>query len=92
MGLPSPPPPKMDHKTKSDKSESMNITISTHNVNGFARSKNFLHSLCSQTPNAIRAIQEHWLRPSYKKQSGVNQLRHVHPDFDGYGTSAMKQI
>ena len=28
---------------------------------------------------------------SGKKQSGVNQLRHLHPDFDGFGTSAMKK-
>ena len=67
------------------------ITVSTHNVNGYSRSKNFLHSLCSQTPDSIRAIQEHWLRPSYKKQCGVNQLRHLHPDFDGFGTSAMNK-
>ena len=64
-------------------------TLSTHNVNGFTRSKKFLHSLCVNYPNSIRAIQEHWLRPPYKKQSGVNQLRLVHDEFDGYGTSAM---
>ena len=67
------------------------ITISTHNINGYSRSKEFLHSLCGDEPNAIRAIQEHWLRPPYKKQFGVNQLRSVHPDFDGFGTSAMKK-
>ena len=73
-----------------DQPEKTNITISSHNVNGYSRSKEFLHSLCSQAPNAIRAIQEHWLRPPYKKQHGVNQLRNLHPDFDGFGTSAMK--
>ena len=31
------------------------------------------------------------MRPPYKKQFGVNQLRSVHPDFDGFGTSAMKK-
>ena len=46
--------------------------------------------MCNENPNAIRAIQEHWLAPPYKKQCGVNQLRCLHPDFDGYGTSAMK--
>ena len=66
------------------------ITISSHNVNGFKRSKEFLHSLCSSAPNAIRGLQEHWLRPPYKRQHGVNQLRSLHPDFDGFGTSAMK--
>ena len=47
--------------------------------------------MCEKTPNAIRALQEHWLRPPYKKQAGVNQFRCLHPDFDGYGTSAMKK-
>ena len=67
------------------------ITISTHNVNGFSRSKDFLRYQCSDGPNSIRAMQEHWLRPPYKKQYGVNQLRCLHPDFDGYGTSAMEK-
>ena len=67
------------------------ITFSTHNVNGFNRSKDFLLSQCSDAPDSIRAIQEHWLRPPYKKQSGVNQLRCLHPNFDGYGTSAMEK-
>ena len=66
------------------------ITISTHNVNGYKGSKEFLHSLCESEPNSIRGIQEHWLRPPYKKQFGVNQLRCLHPNFDGFGTSAMK--
>ena len=65
------------------------ITIRSHNVNGFKRSKDFIFSQCDQNPNMIMGIQEHWLRPPYKKQFGVNQLRCVHPNFDGYGTSAM---
>ena len=67
------------------------ITISTHNVNGYARSKEFLHSLCQRSPNSIRGLQEHWLRPPYKQIFGVNQLQCLHPDFDGFGTSAMKK-
>ena len=47
--------------------------------------------MCNENPNAIRAIQEHWLAPPYKKLCGVNQLRCLHPDFDGFGTSAMKK-
>ena len=74
-----------------DQSNEINLTISTQNVNGFTRNKDFLHSLCDQNPFAIRAIQEHWLRPPYKKHSGVNQIRSLHPDFDGFGTSAMKR-
>ena len=69
--------------------EQSKITISSHNVNGFNRSKGFLRAQCSDAPDSIRAIQEHWLRPSFKKQAGVNQLRCLHPDFDGYGSSAM---
>ena len=65
------------------------ITISTHNVNGIKRGKDFLTTKCESNPNSIMAIQEHWLRPPYKKQYGVNQLRCLHSNFDGYGTSAM---
>jgi hypothetical protein len=72
-------------------SEPTKVTISTHNVNGFKGSKDFLYSLCDQYPDAIRGIQEHWLKPPYKKIQGVNQLRALHPDFDGYGCSAMKK-
>lgn len=67
------------------------VTFVTHNVNGFKRSKDFIRSQCETNPNSIRAIQEHWLQPPYKKQQGVNQLRHVHPNFDGYGVSAMSR-
>ena len=73
-----------------DKSGISTITLSTHNLNGYARSKEFLLSQCVSCPNSIRAVQEHWLRPPYKKQMGVNQMRHLHLDFDGYGFSAMK--
>ena len=71
--------------------EDTKITISTHNVNGFGHSKSFLFDLCEKFPNAIRGIQEHWLAPPYKKQLGVNRLRSLHPDFDGFGNSAMKR-
>ena len=68
------------------------ITFSSHNVRGFNGSKDFLLALCDKFPNAVRAIQEHWLAPPYKKQCGVNRLRSVHPNFDGFGNSAMKKI
>ena len=32
-----------------------------------------------------------WLRPPFKRMKGVNELRHVHKDFEGFGTSAMKK-
>ena len=69
--------------------DSTSIIISSHNVNGFNHSREFLYSLCDKYPNSIRAIQEHWLAPPYKKQQGVNRLRSLHPDFDGFGNSAM---
>ena len=75
----------------SESQEESKVTISTHNVNGFCRSKSFLHSLCSNNPESIHGIQEHWLRPPFKKLQGVNQLRCLHPNFDGFGTSAMKK-
>ena len=65
------------------------ITFSSHNINGFNRSKPFLYDQCDKFPNVIRAVQEHWLAPPYKKQHGVNKLRLLHPDFDGFGNSAM---
>ena len=46
--------------------------------------------MCDKNKNSIRAIQEHWLKPPYKRYSGVNQLRSLHPEFDGFGTSAME--
>ena len=67
------------------------LTISSHNVNGFSHSKDFLYSLCENYPNAIRGLQETWLAPPYKKTMGVNRLRCLHPNFDGHGNSAMKK-
>ena len=66
------------------------LTISSHNVNGFSRSKDFIYSQCENVPDSIRAIQEHWLAPPYKKTQGVNRLRSLHPAFDGFGNSAME--
>ena len=77
--------------TNGQSTERNKITISTHNINGYSHSKDFLHSLCDNAPDAIRGLQEHWLRPPYKKQFGVNQLRSVHPNFDGFGSSAMQK-
>ena len=67
------------------------ITLSTHNINGYKRSKEFLLSQCKSNANSICAIQEHWLRPPYKKQFGVNQLRCLHAEFDGYGRTPLHQ-
>ena len=67
----------------------MAFTLSTHNINGFHRSKEYLKSRCENNKNLISAIQETWLKPAYKKHLGVNELRPLHPEFEGYGVSAM---
>jgi hypothetical protein len=71
--------------------QNIGFTLSSHNVNGLRGFKDFLYSVCDNFPNSIRAIQEHWLRIPHKKIQGVNQLRALHPDLDGYGHSAMKK-
>ena len=65
------------------------LTLSSHNVNGFNGSKEFLHSRCESEKTAILAIQEHWLKPSIRKHQGIDRLKTLHPRYDGYGTSAM---
>ena len=67
------------------------LVISTHNINGFERHADFLRARCENESNTVQCIQEHWLRPPFKKIKGENKLQHVHKDFDGYGTSAMKK-
>ena len=67
------------------------LFISTHNIDGFERHADFLRTRCDNEPNTVQCIQEHWLRPPFKKVKGVNKLRNVHKDFDGYGASAMKK-
>ena len=66
------------------------ITISSQNLNGFARNEGYVRGLCDRFPNTIRAVQEHWLKPPAKKFPGVNKLGLIHEEFDGWGTSAMR--
>ena len=68
----------------------MPLNIITQNVNGFERSKDSVRDICSSFPPSIYGLQEHWLRPSTKKHPGVNALKTIHPDIDGWGTSAMQ--
>ena len=67
------------------------ITLSSQNINGFARNHSYVKELCDTYPNSIRAFQEHWMKPPLKRHQGVNKLRQVHNDFDGWGTSAMRE-
>ena len=68
----------------------MPLQIVTHNINGFDSKSHFVSDLCSALPSSIYCLQEHWLLPPYKKYPGVNKLKSVHPDLDGWGRSAMK--
>ena len=71
----------------------MNATtlgISSHNIRGYRSSKEFLYDRCEENQLKIQCLQEHWLPPPFKRQAGVNTLRSLHPNFEGYGQSAMK--
>ena len=70
---------------------SSNITISSFNVNGLNHSKCFLKSYLDGKRDLIVSVQEHWLKPSFKRLCGVNALSGIHSDFEGWGTSAMKE-
>ena len=68
----------------------VSINIATHNIHGFNGSSHYLHDQCSKNPNSIICVQEHWLRPPFKNVKSINQIRVVHPSFDGYGVSGMR--
>ena len=65
------------------------LKIRSHNINGFSNSKSFLYQECNEKNFSILAVQEHWLRPAYRKINGINQLKILHPDFDAFSISAM---
>ena len=69
----------------------MPLQLFTHNVNGFDIKSKFISDLCSALPMCVYGLQEHWLTPPYKKFPGVNKLKSVHANLDGWGTSAMKE-
>ena len=70
----------------------VSIQLSSHNINGFASSEHFISTKCDENENRIICVQEHWLRPAFKNIRSINQLRSIHPSFDGYGVSAMTDI
>ena len=71
----------------------VNLKLRSHNINafinGFDSSCEYLHQECKENAFSVLALQDHWLRPSYRKQKGVNRLKTLHPDYDAYGTSGM---
>ena len=69
--------------------QSHTLKIRSHNVNGFEHSREFLYDECRSDSFSLLAIQEHWLRPAYRKQMGINRMKVLHPDFDAFGVSAM---
>ena len=68
------------------------LKLRSHNINGFKNSKEFLFQECNSGTFDILAVQEHWLKPSYRKHLGTNSLKTLHPMFDSYATSAMKNL
>ena len=71
--------------------EQKSICIRSHNIRGFNERKDFLKSQCHSNSHLIHCLQEHWLPPPFKKRAGTNAFRTVHPDFEGFATSAMKE-
>ena len=69
----------------------MPLDILSHNVNGYDRNKEFIRDTCCSFPISVYGLQEHWLRPPSKKYPGVNILKTLHPNLDGWGRSAMKE-
>ena len=68
----------------------VHLRLRTHNINGFESSKEFLYQECSVAAFDVLALQEHWLRPSFRKDKGVNKLKTLHKDYDSFATSAME--
>ena len=65
------------------------LRLRTHNINGFENSKECLFHECEDESFDVLAIQEHWLRPSFKKEKGTNKIKTLHQQFDGFATSGM---
>ena len=69
--------------------EKTTFRLRSHNINGFSNSKEFLYNECNTETFDILAIQEHWLKPSFRKHLGTNSLKSLHPKYDSYATSGM---
>jgi len=60
------------------------LRIVSFNLYGLNSGRSMLHELCNDARVAVIAVQEHWLTPH-----NLNLLNEVHPDFVGFGVSAM---
>ena len=72
--------------------DSSKLVITSHNICGFDNSKEFLHSQCDNDNISVLAIQEHWLRPPFRKNHGTNRLKQLHPKYDAHGVSGMTKV
>ena len=75
----------MDHRK-------LTLKIRSHNLNGYDSSREFLMRECEDNAFSIMAVQEHWLRPSFRKQKGTNKLKTLHPAYDAFATSGMANV
>lgn len=58
--------------------------ICSYNLFGLNNGRGLLYDLCCNPNISIIAVQEHWLTPN-----NLCMLSNIHPDFAGYGISAM---
>lgn len=65
------------------------LKLRSHNLNGYNNSNEYLYQECASNSFSILAMQEHWLKPTYRKHTGTNYLKVLHPAFDAYATSGM---
>ena len=68
------------------------LVITSHNICGFDNSKEFLFDQCDKEDISILAVQEHWLRPPFRKNHGTNRLKQLHPQYDAHGVSGMAKV
>ena len=68
------------------------LIISSHNICGFDNSKEFLYDQCDNNNISVLAIQEHWLRPPYRKNHGTNRLKLLHSNYDSHAVSGMQKV
>ena len=73
-------------------SRKLTLKIRSHNLNGYDSSREFLMRECEDNAFSIMAVQEHWLRPSFRKQKGTNKLKTLHPAYDAFATSGMANV
>ena len=64
--------------------DNKSLRIVSYNLYGLNSGRSMLQELCNDTRVAVVAVQVHWLTPH-----NLNFLNEVHPDYVGFGTSAI---